>query len=152
MVDETHAGFGVAKDTAALTRSTSFVFARRQRLVLADFARASLGKLAFLAVKQGVPYKGIDLTLRRARCVTEEQPSRTAAALRRLDAQESHATKPAGPHRWQGARPLERSSTYASHESSSMDDAGLPPQTEDECVEVGGSTLAALLLEPLHQP
>ena len=33
-----------------------------------------------------------------------------------------------------------------------MDDAGLPPQTEDECVEVGGSTLAALLLEPLHQP
>ena len=32
-----------------------------------------------------------------------------------------------------------------------MDDAGLPPQTEDECVEVGGSTLAALLLEPLHQ-
>ncbi len=32
-----------------------------------------------------------------------------------------------------------------------MDDAGLPPQTEDECVEVGGSTLAALLLEP-HQP
>ena len=33
-----------------------------------------------------------------------------------------------------------------------MDDAGLPPQTEDECVEVGGSTLAALLLEPLHRP
>ena len=33
-----------------------------------------------------------------------------------------------------------------------MDDAGLPPQTEDEAVEVGGSTLAALLLEPLHQP
>ena len=33
-----------------------------------------------------------------------------------------------------------------------MDDAGLPPQTEDETVEVGGSTLAALLLEPLHQP
>ena len=33
-----------------------------------------------------------------------------------------------------------------------MDDAGLPAQTEDECVEVGGSTLAALLLEPLHQP
>ena len=33
-----------------------------------------------------------------------------------------------------------------------MDDAGLPPQTEDECVEIGGSTLAALLLEPLPQP
>ena len=26
-----------------------------------------------------------------------------------------------------------------------MDDAGLPPQTEDECVEVGGSTLAAFI-------
>ena len=56
--------------------------------------------------------------------------------MRRLDAKESHATKPAGPHRWQGARPLELSSTYASQESSIMDDAGLPPQTEDECVEV----------------
>ena len=83
----------------------------------------------------------------------ESSVSRTAAALRTLDAQESHATQPLlAPHRWQGARPLELGSRYASHASSSMDDAGLPPQTEDEAVEVGGSTLAALLLEPLHQP
>ena len=59
--------------------------------MLADFARASLGKLALLAEKQGVPYKGIDLRLRRARCVTGEHPSRTAAELRGLDAKESHA-------------------------------------------------------------
>ena len=40
-------------------RSTSFVFARRQRLVLADFARASLGKLALWLKSKACPIKAL---------------------------------------------------------------------------------------------